>query len=217
MKHLAATTRLPFLQYDRNRSAESVTFNDGLINHNAYLQVFDDALDAETVRLAEAVRTTGAAFEEALSNTNTKQERELVQNREGKRHGRARKKLNEAKTKVYKTFATNARPRLSTNEIAAVELLCKMNESIRAKIPTQQQLDALLGATLSDETKRALSDYNKAKDQFDKADFMYYLTTDMADEFGRKATNESAKALTAKLADDYNKKYWQTKKGSSGS
>ena len=40
-----------------------------------------------------------------------------------------------------------------------------------------------------------------------------YLTRDIADEVGRKATNENAKALAAKLADDYNKKYWQTKKG----
>lgn len=215
MKHLATTTSLPFVQHDRKISAKGVVFSDALINHNEYLQLFDNALAAKTATLVEAVRTTRADFEEALSNANTKEERETVRNREGKRNGKARKKLNAAATEVYKTFATKAG--LSTKEIDAVELLCTMNGSERAKIPTQQQLVTLLGDSLSEETKSALSDYNKAKTPeakcYAKAEFTYYLTMDMAGEVGRKATNENAKALAAKLADDYNKKYWQTKKG----
>jgi hypothetical protein len=216
MKHLAATTSLPFHQHDRNRSDESVTFSDALINHKENLQLFNDALDAETATLAEEVRTIESEFEEAISNANTKEEKNHVHSTIGKRRHRARMKLKKAMTTVYKTFATNGTG-LSTDEIEAVELLCKMNENIQAKIPTLQQLDTLLGATLSEELKSALSVYNKAKNKFDKsdakADFMYYLTRDLADELGRKATNESAKALAAKLADDYNKKYWQTTKG----
>lgn len=215
MKHLATVTSISSQQYDRAKSTKGVVFDAALIHHDANLQLFNNTLAVETATLAEKVRTTKAAFEEALSRVNTKEERAKVYDREGGRNGRARKKYNAAETEVYKTFATNAG--LSTKVIKAVELLCTMNGSQRAKIPTQQQLETLLGATFTEETKRALFDYNKAKTPeakcYAKAEFTYYLTRDIADEVGRKATNENAKALAAKLADDYNKKYYSTEKG----
>ncbi len=215
MKHLAAITSISSQQYDRARSRKSVVFNDALINHDKYLRSFNDALEAAAPGLARQVREHEEAYDVAMSRANTAEAKKDATNREGQRWRRARVKLKKAETAVYITHATKAE--LSTNQIKALELLCKMNETKYAKPPKQQQLETLLGGALSEETKGALSAYNNAKKQeaqsLAKTEFVYHLMTDMADEFGKNATNESGKALTAKLADNYNRKYWSTQKG----
>lgn len=234
MKHLAratwkyfatVTTSLPTQQYDSGKSGNSniVVFDDkDLTSHNTSLEQFNNALTERTSTLAQKLSAKEVALEEAITNYDSKvaaklnaDEEKLEVRRKRENKNAAAKKLMKEEAKVYAYFAEKGN--LSPTMKEAVNLLGKLKTSEREKPPVLTWLDTLPRYVPSEETKAALSKYHDVTEREHKsnakADFVYLLTRDLAEDIGKNTTNKSARALSAKLLDDCDRKYWKTKKG----
>ena len=203
-------------KYDPKRSSSPVDFGEAeaqALSQSVLLASFNNRLERETRQLVQnsqkaevAFNTADANLRAAIAAGDDVDELKKKRAKLGDAKSRAAKKVREKENEVYLALCKEAN--LSSEATDVIKILCNLNTSIRAKLPTSKKLDSL-GDIVSNATKAQLMTSSDKS----KQNFIYLLGVDAATAVEKNAKNKRSKEFAAKLWEDVDTKYfWSTKK-----
>lgn len=208
---------LRFQTYDSSGKSGNVDLEQFQSDRISLLTITND-LEEGTRALIPKLRAAEVAYAEARTNyaaTNADKERRICNS---KRQAKCKAALavRTVEATIIRSYAKKAD--LSSELMKAVELLVNFHLKETTKPPKLTWFETLPGGIVAEDTKSALSKFHKAKSSGkdgskQKSSFICLLSRDVAVEIGKNVKNENARALSAKLFEDCDRKFWSTSKG----
>ena len=214
--------------YDPSKPSNPVEFDESLVQRQGQgpLKSFNDLLDEATSReekqkLQDAIvafETADAELVAAIAAGGDVDQAKKKKSAKWVAKNRVAMAIRKKEAAVYLTMCKKAGVSLEATK--AIEILCNMHVSEKAKPPTLEQLDSL-GDIVSEVTKADFTVFIDKKTAYTckkkkKYAFKYHLCVDVATALEKSVKNKHGKALVAKLWDDADNKYfWGTAKGDS--